>query len=412
MLGREIERGRNRSLSIVWETPVEPGVWTLRWIQGNDEAKSAKRIEYREVNVDGVAPHRIFNASIAGLRPGQPFTYDLLLDDMVVFSAGAMAPKAPGQAFRFALMGNPGRGSRNLKALAYRVYEARPDLLVLLGDLVPGKGRMSDYQRGWWSMVNNNQAATVVGAPLLRSTLTVAVPGKVDTGGRDVRKRGDSLAYYPYWIQPDNGPRVAFPISGPTMGLRQATGPSFGRGGTFSFDYGNVHWTVLDSNMGKRWLESAELRTWLEADLRGAASVKWRFVAFYDAAFGLSSIAGVSPMRFLGPTFSNHKVDIVFMSEQENYQRRRPWVMLPPGREDRVFDGVKNVRPKGTIAIVSGAAVDTAEDFRAPAAWISKNWVKFLAVPSVTMVDIDGGKLVLRQVGTDGRELDRIQIVK
>jgi hypothetical protein len=164
--------------------------------------------------------------------------------------------------------------------------------------------------------------------------------------------------------------------------------------------------------MGKRWLESAELRMWLEEDLRKAASAKWRFVAFYDAAFGLSSISGVSPMRFLGPIFSNHKVDIVFMSDRANYQRRRPWVMLPPGREDRVFDGVKNVRPKGTIAIVSGAAVDTAEDFRAPAAWISKNWVKFLAVPSMTMVDIDGGKLVLRQVGTDGRELDRIQIVK
>ena len=48
--------------------------------------------------------------------------------------------------------------------------------------------------------------------------------------------------------------------------MQEASGGQYPRSANYSFDYGNAHWTVLDSNYYTNW-NSKEMQTWLENDL-------------------------------------------------------------------------------------------------------------------------------------------------
>ena len=117
------------------------------------------------------------------------------------------------------------------------------------------------------------------GAPLLRSSLFVAAPGNHDIATRDLGQYPDGLAYFLYWDQPRNGPPAVAaaspvpPLIGPEANQKafiQAAGDAYPRMASFSFDYGNAHWTVLDSNPYVDWT-NPELRAWVVHDLANCA---------------------------------------------------------------------------------------------------------------------------------------------
>ena len=62
----------------------------------------------------------------------------------------------------------------------------------------------------------------------------------------------------------EGGPLVA-PVVGPEANkkaFRDASGEAFPRMASFSFDYGNAHWTVLDANATVDWRDY-ELQAWV-----------------------------------------------------------------------------------------------------------------------------------------------------
>src|ERR1700676_5452325 len=92
----------------------------------------------------------------------------------------------------------------------------------------------------------------------------------------------------------------------------------------FSFDWGNSHWTVIDSNDYVDWNDPV-LRKWVTDDLHKAKGKKWRFVAFHHPGFN-SSKAHFNDqwMRSLSAIFEQEHVDIVFAGHVHNYQRSFP----------------------------------------------------------------------------------------
>ena len=96
----------------------------------------------------------------------------------------------------------------------------------------------------------------------------------------------------------------------------------------YSFDYGNSHWTFLDSNVYVDWSD-AYLRNWLARDLAAARHATWKFVVFHHAAFN-SSRAHFSEqqMRLVSDILEQRGVDIVFNGHVHNYQRTRPLKFL------------------------------------------------------------------------------------
>ncbi len=154
----------------------------------------------------------------------------------------------------------------------------RPDFVMIAGDLAYYKGRLADYLDEVFPTYNDDALTPSSGAPLLRSTLTLVAPGNHDLLERDLDVYPDALFYFLAWSLPLNGP-LAVPGPANTPSLRgaearrraflDAAGPAYPRMANYSFDFGDAHWTVLDTNPYADWTDPA-LRDWLARDLEAA----------------------------------------------------------------------------------------------------------------------------------------------
>ena len=142
-------------------------------------------------------------------------------------------------------------------------------------------------------------------------------------------------------------------------------------------------------------------------------------------------------MRLISPILEKGKVDIVFAGHVHNYQRTYPLTFKPDnlgnqlvagannikigktvnGRWtlDKKFDGKRNTKPNGVIYIVTGAGgqgLYNPEQTKDTDSW-QKFTFKFESrVHSFTIMDVDGKTLTLNQVDINGKEVDRMKIIK
>lgn len=431
-------------VTLLWQTEDRDAEWSV-------EIKASPTIPWTKAGVpvgrpyDGgpnAGPRRLYRAVLSGLAAGEEFSYRLRRGGQPAFEAKGRAPKGPGQAHRFVAFGDGGADSWEQREVAYRASLARPDYVMVTGDIAYYKGLMSDYLDKFFPIYNNDVASPSTGAPLLRSTPFLVAPGNHDLLERDLDQFPDALAYYLVWSLPLNGPLVE-PGSPSSPTLRgsaphrqtflERAGPAYPRMANYSFDCGDVHWTVLDTNPYANWSEPA-LRSWLEQDLAAAQKAPWRFVAFHQPPFHSSKThSDEQRTRVLATLFEQYRVNIVFCGHIHNYQRSYPLRFVPEadadGRAavepsghvkgrwtlDKVFDGKSQTRPDGVIYLVTGAGgarlynQDQHDD--------ASSWEDFTArfvsnIHSLTVVDVDAARLTVRQVSGDGKELDRFEVTR
>jgi acid phosphatase type 7 len=436
------------TLQLVWHASDVDGDWSVEHTTGTDRPwKKAEAPSSVRVAVAGIEPHRVYRAGLADLEPGGTFRYRVLKGGSEqVFSAEAHAPKSATQPYRFVAFGDCGAGTAEQKPLAHRAFLSKPDFVIIPGDIVYEYGLISEYRKLFWPVYNADEPSES-GAPLLRSTLFVAAPGNHDTDTRDLDRYPGALAYYLYWDQPLNGPIGQ--EGGPFVPLlqandsnrrafTQAAGAAYPRMTNFSFDYGNAHWTIVDSNPYVDWTDKA-LKEWVANDLAAAKDATWRFVAFHHPGFNSArEHYEQQQMRLLAPVFEQGRVDVVYSGHVHNYQRSFPLRFLPDkqgtllvgGRDsktvrgrvvngqwklDKTFDGRTDTTPDGVIYVVTGAGgqrLYNPEQNDDPDSW-QKFTDKFVSkVHSLTVADVDGQTLTVRQVTADGQEVDRFMITK
>jgi hypothetical protein len=333
--------------------------------------------------------------------PGEEFHYRLLKGGKPVFDAVGRARKSARQPFRFALFGDCGQGTPSENTIAYQTYLAKPDFIFVPGDIVYGSGRISEYRQKFFPTYSTQEPSPDSGAPLLQSVPFIAAPGNHDTALNNFQRYPDALAY---------------------------AGPRYPRMANFSFDYGNSHWTVLDANTYMDW-NSPSLREWLTKDLAAAQSATWRFVGFHQPGFNSSHEHFTEQqMRPLSPIFEAGHVDIVFSGHVHNYQRSYPMTFTPDGSPmgpkgevagewalDKTFGDGAGAKPHGVIYIVSGgggASLYNPEQQTDPASWQSFTNKFISKVHSLSVVDIDGKTLKLKQVSEKRDVVDSFRIAK
>jgi len=426
-------------LALLWQTADTDAAWLV-------EVKSASSSKwqkmdgpaFRRVAVRGIEAHRVYQADLKGLKHGEEFEYRLSIAGAQVFSARGRARKSAGQDFRFAVFGDCAQDTLPQRAVAYQTYLAKPDFVLIPGDIVYARGQVSEYMVKYFPVYNADEPSETVGAPLLRSTLFVAAPGNHDIASPDLQKYPDGLAYYYYWSQPLNGPlkTIGSPSTPILVGgdddkkaFLAAAGAAYPAMANFSFDYGNAHWTMLDSNKNVDWTDPA-LRKWLENDLKSAQSATWRFVSFHHPGFNSSrSHFKDQWMRGLADVFEKYKVTVVFNGHVHNYQRSFPlsFVSKPGGFNkttgeldgdwtlDKNYDGKVNTKPKGVIYMVTGAGgakLYNPEQQTQPDGWQSFTSKFISTTNSFTIVDVKGKQLTVKQIGANGDELDRFVITQ
>ncbi len=431
-----------RGLRILWQAEDLDAGWAVDSRPGTVGSwRPAEPPSWRRVAVSGIPAHRVYRVDLKDPGPDPSFEYRVRRNGEVVFTAEGRTPKAAGQPYRFAVFGDGGAGTSEERAIAYEAHRARPDFLLIAGDIVYTRGRIREYREKFWPVYDADIAAPEVGAPLLRSTLVVAAPGNHDVAARDLGQYPDGLAYFLYWDQPLNGPTgpeggsLVPTLYGPEANraaFRRAAGPAYPRMANFSFDYGNAHWVVLDSNPYVDWTDP-ELRSWVERDLAAAKDATWRFVAFHHPPFNSSRAHfGDQRMRVLADVFEAGAVAVVWTGHVHNYQRTFPLTFQadrgPDGRPvrkaDRIpgrwtldtnYDGRVHTRPVGVIYVISGGGgADLYYPYQEddPASWQPFTSKLIARVNSLTVADVDGPTLTVRQVALDGREVDRFIVTK
>jgi 3',5'-cyclic AMP phosphodiesterase CpdA len=435
------------SVTVLWHSDDADAAWSVETrAEAGGSWEKAQAPTSRRVAVEGIEPHRVYRTVLTGLKPGALFRYRVRKGDAVVFESEARAPKSADQSFRFVAFGDVGAGTEEQKPLALRAYLEKPDLVVIPGDIVYERGQIADYREKFWPVYNADEPSAV-GSPLIRSTPVVAAPGNHDTDTRDLDKYPDGLAYYLYWEQPLNGPLAAEgtafvpPLTASDArrkAFAEGAGDAYPRMTNFSFDYGNTHWTIVDSNPYVDWTDST-LAKWVADDLAKAKDATWRFVAFHHPGFNSArEHYEQQQMRLLAPVLEAGKVDVVFCGHVHNYQRSYPLRFVPDkqgtllvgGRDgktvrgrvvngrwtlDKSFDGRNRTTPNGVIYVVTGAGgqhLYNPEQNNDPDSW-QKFTDRFVSnTHSLTAAYVDGKTLTVRQVTADGHELDRFTVTK
>jgi predicted phosphodiesterase len=433
---RPFEKGGD--LDLQWLAHDRDSTWTVEYKQSGDWKRASVKM-LRRVAVQGTDPHRVMVAALNGLSPNTRFEYRILVGGKEVFASSAMSRKDKTANSRTVIFGDTAADTAGQRAVAYYSHKEQPDMVLIPGDIVYSRGRVSEYQEKFWPFFNSDSNDLKSGAPLLRSTLIAGVVGNHDVGTTiDFTVNPDALAYYYYWNQPMNGP--ALKANGPNTpklkgsesamnAFLQIAGANFPKGANFSFDYGKLHWTVIDSNTYTDWT-TPEFRAWLKKDLAAAKDAAWRIVTFHHPPFNSSKAHGSEQrQRVINDILEEGKVAIVFAGHVHNYQRTHPlkFEVAPGfvlGKENKVpgkwtldksYDGIKNTKPNGVIHIVTGAGgarLYNEDQTNKPDSW-EEFTVKFISnVHSFTVLDAEEGRLTIRQISAEGNELDKFIIEK
>jgi len=339
-------------------------------------------------------------------------------------------------------MGDIGTATPPQKEVAYQVHRLDPDFIFIPGDIVYEDGRITEYRPKYYAIYNSEEASPQLGAPLLRSTLFLAGMGQHDTG-QTLDVFPDGFAYYLYWSLPLNGPvrklgdPNAFPLGSSSTrrkAVLTATGDRYPRMANYSFDFGNAHWTVLDTwNPHIDW-NDPKLRKWLREDLQSAKTATWKFVSSYLPPFNSSTaFPNTQKMRVIADILQETGVDMVFCGYAHSYQVtyplkfhastsptgpvKDPATQIPGYFEfDRKYDGKTHTTPNGVIYVTSGAGgginLHSPDQTDNPNSW-QKYTTKYNAsIHQFSFIEIDGKSLTFKQIDKHGKEIDRFVITK
>ncbi len=436
-----------QSLQLLWHATDAGAGWLVEYktTSGANWMKSENQT-ITKIAVAGIEPFSVYTTSFTALIPGSLFIYRVSKNGKVIFNAEAKTLKSSEQPYRFVVTGDMGAGTKQAGQIANGIYKSNPDIVAIAGDIVYNQGLISEYKTKFWPVYNKDNADST-GVPLMRSVPFVAAVGNHDADTRDLNRFPGALAYYHFWDQPLNGPigkegGAFVPALTGTEANKKAfldgAGDKYPRMTNFSFNYGNAHWTVIDSDTYVDWTDSL-LKDWVIKDLEKAKDAAWRFVMFHHPGFNSSRVHyEQQQMRLLAPIFENGKVDLVFSGHVHNYQRTFPMSFVPDrngiplfagidnkiprGRLvsgiwtlDKKFNGKRKTKPVGVIYIVTGAGgqgLYNPEQQKDKDSW-QKFTDKFIStVHSFTVVDVKGNSLTLRQVDVNGKQVDKIRIVK
>jgi hypothetical protein len=427
---------------IIWQTDSLPASFVVEFGTNNRYNQSAS-VRSTSLNLQTAHPV-IYRAVLSDLQFNKRYSYRVKMNGVIVAKA-SFSTRTTKASSRFVVFGDCGVGSTAQAKIAYQTYLQKPQFVLITGDNVYQRGRVSEYSKNYFPYYNATDLSPLKGAPLMSSVPFYVAVGNHDVGASDLDAYPDGLAYFYYSDLPLNAPAFKQTVTAKGKGERvaefkKATGPRYPNMANYSFDHGNVHIVCIDANVYMKPFEQ-EFLAWLENDLK-SSTAKWKIVNYHQPGFN-SSEAHYNQqwMRAVAPLFERSGVDLVVTGHVHNYQRSHPLKFAPAltstgkpvidstGRVDgsftldTAFDGKKNTTPKGILYIVTGAAgaglYDTAFSNK-PEKWVHKpvaNWVPFTAkftshVHSFSLVETAGNKLSFKQLDVEGKLVDEITIRK
>jgi hypothetical protein len=277
------------------------------------------------------------------------------------------------------------------------------DVWLLLGDNAYNNGLDGDYQTNFFEIYPTATRQSVIWPALGNHEV-------------DVLGTGDDRAYLEIFSLPARG---------------EAGGVASGSERYYSFDYGNIHFVCLDSEVSSREPDSPQL-TWLKADL--AANTKdWLIVFWHSPPYSKGShdsdarSALIKMRQNVVPIVEAHGADLVLCGHSHVYERSvlvdghygYSWSWTPTmakdsgsGRTNDTGAYLKSTAGpgarQGTVYVVAGSSGWTwnHSGLNHPAMFIG------LAELGSLVIDVDGRRLDARFLRETGVIEDYFTILK
>ena len=354
--------------------------------------------------------------------------------------AASRPTSPPLRGLRRLRRGHPGAEGDRLPG-----YLARPDFVMITGDIVYSRGRISEYREKYWPDLQRRRGLADAGRtaapldPLPRRARQprhrLARPGEVPRRPRVL------LLLVPaperagrHGGRPDSSPAASVPKRTRRRSSTRPGRPIPGMA-NFSFDYGNAHWTVLDCQRLRRLDRPEPPRVGRERPGRRQGRRPGGSSSFHQP--GLQLVQG--PLQRAahaapGAACSRRaRVDMVFAGHVHNYQRSYPLRFVPEAAADgqvarssghvdgkwtldKRFNGRAETQPGRRASISSPApaapACTTPSSRHDPASWQEFTHEVHFQHPLLHRGGTNGRDLAVRQISADGAELDRFTVTK
>jgi predicted phosphodiesterase len=342
------------SMTVMWETAGE----------GTSEVEYGLELPL-EMSAEKDGDAAIHEVAVTGLEPETSYFYRVCSSRGSGKSCGKTysfktAVKRE-SAYAFVVLGDNRTFPSRFKKIAELAYAERPDFVVHVGDVVTNGEIKSQWKREFFDPA----------APLMRH-----VPTYIAIGNHE--RDADWFYDYVSYPEPEN---------------------------FYSFDYGNAHFTIVDSN-DKPTKDSAQYK-WIERDLAGS-NATWKFVAHHhppyssdsddygDTSKEVSDLGDIKRRRLV-PLYEKYDVDIVWVGHIHSYERT--W----PIREGRVDE------ENGVIYIQTGGGGAPLEEFAPTRSWFT---AKVLSNYQYCLVTVHGGTLRVMAYDINGRLYDYLELNK
>jgi len=347
--------------TIMWSTPgltkaaleySPDGIYFQRILAesrgfGVDESRGDAFVQYR--------------ARIEGLLPNTRYVYRIVLGDGTVLTQDGMDFLSHGRGpFNFLVLGDSGEPSTEQYLLAQQLSQERPSMVVHTGDIAYYAGSFQEFRTNYFERY-----------PLMHGVPFFPTPGNHE------------------YLTPEAIPYRAL------HSVPSGTVPEADRGKYYSFDWSNVHFVSLDSNVSLDRASTGEggMLQWLDDDLRSTTKF-WKIVFFHHPPYGTgptqTNLQSALARDLIVPILERHGVQAVFSGHEHSYQRTLP-----------VRNGVASADGQGITYFTSGGGGGGLYPvYPSPLIAAGASEYHYLRV------HVGGGRLKVNTVGLNGMELD------
>lgn len=292
------------TMTVTWraDPSVTSGIVQFQLGEKLTSAALSVKAEARDFTTD-LGAARLFTATLGNLTPGRKYSYRVGDGERWNRMGSFSTAERNVRSFKFLVFGDsqaPTTGNppyNTWRNTLHNAYNANPDarFIVNVGDLVDF-GQRGAHWNAWFDAAQG---------------VIDRIPEMPATGNHESYGSRETTKAL-YWLA-----QFALPQNGPE-GLK---------GQAYSYDYGPVHFVVLDSQQDEQ-KQSGDIltpqQTWLDSDL-AASKARWKIVFFHRPPYGaMAKRPNDAVKAAFSPILEKHHVDLVFNAHDHAIARSHP----------------------------------------------------------------------------------------
>lgn len=305
----------------------------------------------------------LYQADLTGLQPGTTYAYRVMMNGQSVTANPVNFTTAGPGNFSFLVYGDSGENTPEQRTMIdLMTREQNVAFAIHTGDLAYPEGSYAGYDTGHFGL----------NAPLIDHLPFFPTPGNHD------------------YMVDSGAPYVASHVV-PDSNIHPDD-----RGRYYSFDWGDVHFTSIDSNL----IGSAandRMLAWLENDLRSTRQY-WKVVFLHHPPYPTGHHCGdviCAKVRWtVNPIFDKYGVQLVLAGHEHGYERTVA-----------VTDEMPAPAGFGTTYVITGGGGANLHDVGT----IEQTAIS-LQTYNYVRIDVNGSTLTLRAIDLNGKEIDRVTL--